>query len=87
MMKTVETVATISPTGEIQLSRLENLPVGKFRVVLVIDESPIITEEVPEHHLPENSFLNAIGDLVGCLENLPPDLSVNKQYFAGIGEE
>jgi len=64
-MKTIETIATISPTGEVQLSCLVNLPVGKFKVVLVIDESPVTTEAIPEANLSEDSFLVASGDLIG----------------------
>ena len=86
-MKTVETVATISLSGEIELSPLENLPVGRFRVVLVIDDLPLSPEETPDSCNAENSFLATVGNLVGSLEDLPPDLSVNAQYLAGIGEE
>jgi len=85
-MKTIETIATISPTGEVQLSRLVNLPVGKFKVVLVIDEFPITTEVIPEANLSEDSFLEAAGDLIGCLDGLPPDLSHNNHYLKGLGE-
>ncbi|MBD2655272.1 hypothetical protein H6G45_17640 [Synechocystis sp. FACHB-383] len=38
-MKTIEAIATISANGHIQLSQVEHLPIGKFKVVLVIDES------------------------------------------------
>ncbi len=38
-MKTIEAIATISADGNIQLSQVEHLPIGKFKVVLVIDES------------------------------------------------
>jgi hypothetical protein len=31
------------------------------------------------------SALEAAGDLVGCLEGGPPDLSVNKKYLEGFG--
>jgi hypothetical protein len=31
------------------------------------------------------SALEVAGDLVGCLEGGPPDLSVNKKYLEGFG--
>jgi len=85
-MKTVETIATISPTGDIKLSRLEDLPVGRFKVVLVIDESSLITEETTEFNASKGSFLEVAGDVIVSLEGLPSDLSVNKKYFEGFGE-
>lgn len=84
-MKTIETIATISQTGEIQIQQPENLPVGKFRVVLVIDDQSTLPEESPATVPPENSFLAAAGDLIGCLADLPPDLSHNKAYLEGLG--
>ncbi|MEB3885098.1 hypothetical protein [Lyngbya sp. CCY1209] len=83
-MKTIETIATISPSGEVQLANCENVPVGRFKVVLVIDESPLYEE--PEANPPEDSFLAATADLIGSLEGLPSDLSVNKDYLEGLGE-
>jgi hypothetical protein len=74
-MKTIETEATIAKTGEISLPLLESLPVGRFKVVLIIDESPIEQAETPETNPSENSFLAAAGSLIGCLDGLPPDLS------------
>jgi hypothetical protein len=85
-MKMIETVVTISQTGEVQLARQENLPAGRFKVVLVIDESPLAPPEISEPNWSENSFLAAAGELIGCLEDLPPDLSHNKQYLEGLGE-
>jgi hypothetical protein len=36
---------------------------------------------------PGISFLEAARDYVGCLEGGPPDLSTNKAYMEGFGEE
>ena len=41
-MRTIATTATISPMGDVVLDRVKNLPVGKFKVVLVIDESALL---------------------------------------------
>jgi hypothetical protein len=83
-MKTIEAIATINANGQIQLSQPENLPIGKFKVVIVIDESTdpegLETPEV------DNSFLSNAGDIIGSLQGLPADLSTNKQYFEGFGE-
>jgi hypothetical protein len=85
-MKTIETELTINTTGEAILPLLENLPVGRFKVVLVIDESPIERDENTKTNSTADSFLDAAGDLIGCLDGLPPDLSHNKQYFEGFGQ-
>ena len=54
-MKTIEAIATINANGQIQLSQSESLPIGKFKVVIVIDES-IDLEEKNNDKI--SSFLN-----------------------------
>ena len=83
-MKTIEAIATISSNGTVQLINCENVPIGKFRVVLVIDESPLSQKN---DDVVEDSFLAATADLVGSLEGLPPDLSVNKDYLNNPQEQ
>jgi len=86
-MKTIETIATISPHGTVQLINYENVPIGKFKIVLVIDESPLSQKTDQMMRMPmEDSFLAATADLLGSLEGLPADLSINKDYLAGLGE-
>jgi hypothetical protein len=81
-MKTIEVIATINANGQIQLSQPENLPIGKFKVVIVIDEST--DPEALETTEVDNSFLSTAGDIIGSLQSLPADLSTNKQYFEGL---
>lgn len=83
-MKTIETIATITSSKELRIQLVEDLPIGTFKVVLVIDETSMI-EEQPATGEPQ-SFLEAAGDLIGCLEELPPDLSSNQKYMEGFGE-
>jgi hypothetical protein len=85
-MKTIETEATIDTNGAVILQLLENFPVGRFKVVLVIDESPIGRNGNAQPNPAEDSFLTAAGELIGCLDGLPPDLSHNKQYLEGFGK-
>ena len=85
-MKTIETIATISSSGSLQLANYENLPVGKFKVVLVIDESSFSPDADQTMSQVEDSFLAATADLVGSLVGLPADLSVNKNYLEKLGE-
>jgi hypothetical protein len=85
-MKTIETIATITPTKELKIQLSEDLPVGRFKVVLVIDETSVVDSEPLETLEPPISFLELAGDLIGCLEGLPPDLSTNKSYMASFGE-
>lgn len=85
-MKTIETIATITPTKELKIQLPEDLPVGTFKVVLVIDETSVVASEQPETLENPISFLELAGDLIGSLEGLPPDLSTNKNYMAGFGE-
>jgi hypothetical protein len=60
--------------------------VGRFKVVLVIDESPIEQNENIKINSTADSFLATAGDLIGCLDELPPYLSHNKQYFEGFAK-
>lgn len=85
-MKTIETIATVTPTKELKIQLPEDLPVGTFKVVLVIDETSIVASDGSEVAESPSSFLELAGDLIGCLEGLPPDLSTNKSYMAGFGE-
>lgn len=81
-MKTIETIATITPNQEFKIQLPEDLPVGTFKVLLVIDEASVVPTEQTE----AISFLEAAGDLIGSLEGLPSDLSTNKSYFEGFGQ-
>jgi hypothetical protein len=86
-MKTIETIATITPDQELRIQLPENAPVGTFKIVLVIDDTPAsfrVTSEAIEKPV---SFLEAAKDLIGCLDGLPPDLSTNKKYMEGFGRE
>ncbi len=85
-MKTIETIATITSNKELKIQLPEDLPVGTFRVVLVIDETSKLFPEPPATPDRPLSFLNVAGDLIGCLEGLPPDLSTNKDYMEGFGK-
>jgi hypothetical protein len=85
-MKTIETIATITPNKELKIQLPEDLPIGTFRVVLVIDETSELSPEQPVISDQSLSFLSVAGDLIGCLEGLPPDLSTNKDYMEGFGK-
>lgn len=84
-MKTVETIATITPDKELKIQLSDDLPVGTFKVVLVIDDTSVLPSEQPATVNESASFLNVAGDLIGCLEGLPPDLSTNKSYMEDFG--
>jgi hypothetical protein len=85
-MKTIETIATITPAKELKIQLPEDLPVGTFKVVLVIDETSVVSFEQLEAVENPISFFELAGDIIGCLEGLPPDLSTNKSYIAGFGK-
>jgi hypothetical protein len=86
MMKTIETIATITSNKELKIQLPEDLPAGTFRVVLVIDETTELPSEESATFEQSFSFLDIAGDLIGCLEGLPPDLSTNKDYMEGFGK-
>jgi hypothetical protein len=85
-MKTIETIATITSTKELKIQLPDDLPAGTFKVVLVIDEASRLPSEQPETADESMSFLEVAGDLIGCLEGLPPDLSTNKNYMESFGK-
>lgn len=84
-MKTIETIITITDTKELRIQLPEDLPIGTFKVVLVIDETSALPSEQPVTDT-SRPFLEVARDLIGSLEGLPPDLSTNKSYMAGFGE-
>lgn len=85
-MKTIETIATITASKELKIQLSEDLPVGTFKVVLVIDETSVLPAEQAATADQSISFLEVAGDLIGSLEGLPPDLSTNKGYMEGFGK-
>jgi hypothetical protein len=88
-MKTIETIVTITSTKELKIQLPQDSPVGTFKVVLVIDETSVLSsDQSADQSATTNNlmpFLEAAGDLIGSLEGLPPDLSTNKSYMAGCG--
>jgi hypothetical protein len=85
-MKTIETIATITSSKELKIQLPQDLPTGTFKVVLVIDETSMVSFEQPATTNESRSFLEVAEDLIGSLEGLPPDLSTNKRYMLGFGE-
>lgn len=85
-MKMIETIATITATKELKIQLPPDLPTGTFKVVLVIDETAVSPSEQPAIAEEPMSFLSVAGDLIGCLEGLPPDLSTNKSYMEDFGK-
>ncbi|MBW4470994.1 MAG: caspase family protein [Stenomitos rutilans HA7619-LM2] len=77
---------SITSTKELKIQLPKDLPTGTFKVVLVIDETSDLSSEQPEMTDESMSFLNVAGDLIGCLEGLPPDLSTNKSYMKDFGK-
>ncbi len=73
----MKTIATITSNQELKIQLPEAMPVGTFKVVLVIDEMAILPAASPEGSKRPTSFLEVAGDLIGCLEGLPPDLSTD----------
>ncbi len=85
-MKTIETIATITSTKELKIQLPKDSPTGTFKVVLVIDETAVLSSEQSTIADEPMSFLSVAGDLIGCLEGLPPDLSTNKSYMDNFGK-
>jgi hypothetical protein len=85
-MKTIETIATITSTKELRIQLPQDLPVGTFKVVLVIDETSVLSPGQTTTTNEPISFLDVAGDLIGCLEGLPSDLSTNNSYMDDFGK-
>jgi len=85
-MKTIETIATITSTKELKIQLPKDSPTGTFKVVLVIDETAVLSSEQAAIAEEPMSFLSVAGDLIGCLDGLPPDLSTNKSYMEDFGK-
>lgn len=74
-MKTIETIVTITSTKELKIQLPEDLPLGTFKVVLVIDETSVLPSEQPATADEPLTVLEVAGDLIGSLEGFPLDLS------------
>ena len=85
-MKTIETIATITSTKELKIQLPNDSPTGTFKVVLVIDETSALSSEQAAIAEEPLTFLSVAGDLIGCLDGLPPDLSTNKSYMEDFGK-
>ena len=85
-MKTIAAIATITPTKELKIQLPDDIPIGTFNVVLVIDETTVVQAAPPTNTAPPPSFLELAGELIGSLDGLPPDLSTNQRYMEGFGE-
>jgi hypothetical protein len=44
-MKTIETTVLVTPEGTVTLQLPEDIPPGEHRIVVVIDEQPIVREK------------------------------------------
>ena len=73
------------------LEGLRSLPAAKQSEVLDFVEflrTRLLNQKLEDQNQQKpTSALDAAGDLVGCLDGGPPDLSTNKQYLEGFGEE
>ncbi|KAB8315539.1 hypothetical protein SD81_029570 [Tolypothrix campylonemoides VB511288] len=45
-MKTIETIATVTADGKITVQLPPDIPAGKHKVVVVIDEQPLVEKQV-----------------------------------------
>ncbi len=70
------------------LEKLRTLPANKQQEVLdFVEFLQARSSQLQQTENPTISALEAAGDLVGCVTGGPPDLSTNKQYMEGFGEE
>lgn len=46
-MRTIETTAIITPAGAITVQVPPDIPPGEYRVIVIVDEQPIVREKRP----------------------------------------
>jgi uncharacterized protein YfaQ (DUF2300 family) len=70
------------------MATLQTLSSTEQQEVLDFAEFLKSKQELPSQQASEKpkSVLEVAGDLVGCLEGGPSDLSTNKKYMEGFGE-
>ena len=70
------------------LSSTEQQEVLDFAEFLKSKQGRAANQQLNEQSAqPGTSFLEAARDYIGCLDGGPPDLSTNKAYLEGFGEE
>jgi hypothetical protein len=55
-MKTIETTVLVTPEGTVTLQLPEDIAPGEHRIVVVIDEQPIVREKRPPLKFPEDRY-------------------------------
>jgi hypothetical protein len=55
-MKTIETTAIVTPEGTVTVQVPPDIPSGEYRVLLVIDEQPIVREKHPPLKFPVDRY-------------------------------
>ncbi len=69
------------------LSSTEQQEVLDFAEFLKSKQERAANQQNEQSAQPGMSFLEAARDYIGCLDGGPPDLSTNKAYMEGFGEE
>jgi hypothetical protein len=77
-MKTVETIATITDSRELKAQLPVDLPVGTFKVVLVIDETPMLPPEPSEAE--SGNVWNWLASQAGTVE-APSDWATEHDHY------
>ena len=55
-MKTIETTVLVTPEGTVTLQLPEDIPPGEHRIVVVIDEQPIVQGKRPRWKFPVDRY-------------------------------
>jgi hypothetical protein len=55
-MKTIETTVLVTPEGTVTLQLPEDIPPGEHRIVVVIDEQPIVRGKRPLLKFPVDRY-------------------------------
>jgi hypothetical protein len=77
----------INQVETVVITQLKKLTPAQQRQVLDFVEFLVSRQPLPEFTHPDStsiSALEAMGDLVGCVDGGPGDLATNKEYLSGI---
>jgi hypothetical protein len=84
-MKTIETIANVSPDGKLTVQLPPDVPPGEHKVVLVIDETPLSL--IAPNTMEQSSTAKTTGDVWDLLEALagtieaPEDWAIEHDHY------
>ncbi|MEL6383702.1 MAG: hypothetical protein AAFQ89_14850 [Cyanobacteria bacterium J06626_18] len=78
-MKTIETVATVTPDGKLSIELVSDLPPDHYNVVVIIDEAPSVAATGSTVDTPKTAW-DVLREHAGTV-SAPEDWSIEHDHY------